>query len=49
MWVFFLIVVPFLTALVYLIARGQGMRERAIQHQVDLQKASESYIKQVAG
>jgi Phospholipase_D-nuclease N-terminal/Short C-terminal domain len=48
-WVFFLIFVPFLTALVYLIVRGKGMRERAIQHQADLQKASESYIKQVAG
>ena len=48
-WVFFLIVFPFLTALVYLIARGHGMRERAIQHQADLQKAGESYIKQVAG
>jgi hypothetical protein len=48
-WVFFLIFVPFLTALVYLIARGHGMRERAIQHQADMQKASESYIKEVAG
>jgi NADH:ubiquinone oxidoreductase subunit 6 (subunit J) len=48
-WVFFLIFVPFLTALLYLIVRGKGMRERAIQHQADLQKASESYIKQVAG
>jgi NADH:ubiquinone oxidoreductase subunit 6 (subunit J) len=48
-WVFFLIFVPFLTALVYLIVRGHGMRERAIQHQADMQKASESYIKEVAG
>src|SRR3954447_4822891 len=48
-WVFFLIIVPFLTALIYLIARGKGMRERAIQHQADLQKAGESYIKHVAG
>ena len=48
-WVFFLIVIPFLTALVYLIVRGHGMRERAIQHQADMQKASESYIKEVAG
>jgi len=48
-WVFFLIVFPFLTALVYLIVRGHGMRERAIQHQADMQKASESYIKEVAG
>ena len=27
-WVFFLIIFPFLTALVYLIVRGKGMRER---------------------
>ena len=48
-WVFFLIFVPFLTALIYLIARGHGMRDRAIQHQAELQKASERYIKDVAG
>ena len=48
-WVFFLIFVPFLTALIYLIARGHGMRDRAIQHQAELQKASEQYIKHVAG
>jgi low temperature requirement protein LtrA len=28
-WVFFLVFLPFLTALVYLIVRGEGMRERA--------------------
>jgi NADH:ubiquinone oxidoreductase subunit 6 (subunit J) len=48
-WVLFLIFIPFLTALVYLIARGKGMRERAIKHQADIQKASEQYIQQVAG
>jgi hypothetical protein len=48
-WVFFLIFVPFLTALIYLIARGHGMRDRAIQHQAELQKASEQYIRQAAG
>jgi hypothetical protein len=48
-WVFFLIFVPFLTALIYLIVRGKGMRERAIQHQADLQKATDQYIKQAAG
>jgi Short C-terminal domain/Phospholipase_D-nuclease N-terminal len=48
-WVFFLIFVPFLTALIYLIARGHGMRDRAIQHQADLQKATDQYIKQAAG
>ena len=30
-WIFFLIFVPFLTALIYLIARGHGMRERSIR------------------
>jgi ABC-type multidrug transport system fused ATPase/permease subunit len=48
-WVFFLIFVPFITALIYLIARGGGMRERAIKQQAEIQKASEQYIKQVAG
>src|SRR5215212_8097648 len=48
-WVFFLIFVPFLGALIYLIARGHGMRERAIQHAADIQKAQEAYIKQTAG
>src|SRR3954453_16854962 len=48
-WAFFLIVFPFLTALVYLIVRGHGMRERPIQHQAEMQKASESYIKELAG
>jgi putative oligomerization/nucleic acid binding protein/phospholipase D-like protein len=48
-WVFFLIFVPYITALIYLIARGKGMRERAIQHQADVQKATDQYIKQAAG
>jgi len=48
-WVFFLIFVPYITALIYLIARGKGMRDRAIQHQADVQKATDQYIKQAAG
>ena len=32
-WVFFLIFLPFLGVLVYLIARGDGMRERSIKEQ----------------
>ena len=48
-WVFFLIFLPYLGALIYLIARGKGMRERAIQHQADLQKATDQYIRQAAG
>ena len=37
-WVIFLIFVPFLAALVYLIARGDGMRERALAQQQQAQQ-----------
>jgi uncharacterized membrane protein len=47
-WLFFLVFVPVLTALIYLIVRGHGMRDRAIKEQAELQKASEAYIRQVA-
>jgi ABC-type transport system involved in cytochrome bd biosynthesis fused ATPase/permease subunit len=48
-WVFFLIFVPFLTALIYLIARGHGMRERAIKEQADAQRHFDQYVRQTAG
>lgn len=48
-WLFFLIIVPFLSALIYLIVRGGGMRDRAIKEAVDIQKAQNEYIRQVAG
>ncbi|MBJ7458625.1 MAG: SHOCT domain-containing protein [Thermoleophilaceae bacterium] len=48
-WLLFLVVVPFLSALIYLIARGNGMRDRAIKEAVDIQKAQNEYIRQVAG
>ncbi|MCU1480528.1 MAG: hypothetical protein JWQ19_1314 [Subtercola sp.] len=48
-WVLFLIFVPFLTALVYLIARGRGMAERSQKAQQQAQSAADSYIRQVAG
>ncbi|MET1018886.1 MAG: SHOCT domain-containing protein [Microterricola sp.] len=48
LWIIFLIFVPFLTALVYLIARGKGMAERQAKDIEAAQKASEQYIKQVA-
>jgi hypothetical protein len=48
-WVFFLIFVPFVTVLIYLIARGDGMRERAVAEQKHMQQASEEYIRSVAG
>jgi hypothetical protein len=48
-WVLFLIVLPFLGTLIYLIARGEGMRDRAIKEQADAQKHFESYVRQTAG
>jgi hypothetical protein len=47
-WVLFLIFVPFLAALIYLIARGDGMRERALHQQQEAQKQMDAYIRQTA-
>ncbi len=47
-WVVFLIFVPFLAALIYLIARGDGMRERALQQQQLAQKQLDAYVRQTA-
>ncbi len=48
-WIIFLIFVPFLTALVYLIARGRGMGERSASAYREQQHAADSYIRSVAG
>ncbi|MBO1902142.1 SHOCT domain-containing protein [Leucobacter weissii] len=48
-WLLFLVFLPFVTALVYLIARGSGMGERAQAQAKQVQDAQESYIRQVAG
>jgi HAMP domain-containing protein len=47
-WVFFLLVLPFLGALIYLIARGDGMRKRTIKAQEDAKGQLDSYIRQQA-
>ena len=48
-WVIFLVFIPFLAALVYLIARGSGMRERAIAAQSEARHQMDDYIRQAAG
>ena len=48
-WVIFLIVFPWLTALIYLIARGQGMAERARDAAVAAKKETDDYIRDAAG
>ncbi|WP_179150849.1 SHOCT domain-containing protein [Leifsonia sp. NCR5] len=48
LWIIFLIFVPFLTALVYLIARGPGMAERSQKEARQVQSATDQYIRTVA-
>jgi Phospholipase_D-nuclease N-terminal len=48
-WVIFLIVFPWLTAIVYLIARGQGMSERARAAAAEAKQQTDDYIRQAAG
>lgn len=49
LWIIFLVFVPFLTAVIYLIARGNGMAERQARDYKEAQSATESYIRNVAG
>ena len=48
-WVVFLIVLPWLTARVYLIARGKGMSERAQAAALAAKQDTDNYIRQAAG
>ena len=48
LWVIFLIVAPFLSVLVYLIARGRGMAERQAGAARQAQAETEQYIQSVA-
>ena len=48
-WAVFMIFVPWVGALVYLIARGRGMTERQMAKAADMQASQADYIKQVAG
>ena len=47
-WVLFLVLIPFLAALIYLIARGSGMRDRAIKAQADAKQQMDTYIREQA-
>ena len=48
-WVIFLILVPWLGALVYIIARGRSMGERQMAAMADAKARQDDYIKSVAG
>jgi hypothetical protein len=49
LWVIFIIILPLLGVLVYLIARGGKMHERAAAEAAQQQKAFDAYVKQTAG
>jgi magnesium-transporting ATPase (P-type) len=48
-WVIFVIFLPFLGILVYLIARGKGMQERQLEQAKQMQAAQADYIRSAAG
>lgn len=48
-WIIFLVFVPFLTALVYLIARGAGMQKRSYAMAMQQREAQDAYIRSAAG
>ncbi|UGT57703.1 SHOCT domain-containing protein [Nocardia asteroides] len=48
-WIICLIFFPLITALVYLIARGQGMAERSSAEAKQIKQAQDSYIRETAG
>lgn len=47
-WIVFLVIFPFITALIYVIARGNGMAERQVHTMQRARVESESYIREVA-
>ncbi|ANS31584.1 SHOCT domain-containing protein [Rhodococcus opacus] len=49
LWIIFLIVLPYLSVFVYLIARGRGMAERHLEAQSAAKQATDHYIREVAG
>jgi ABC-type Fe3+ transport system permease subunit len=46
-WCLFVIFVPFLGVLVYLIARGGGMSERAMEQQQEMRRQQDEYVRSV--
>ena len=49
LWVIFVVILPYLGILIYLIARGGSMHERAVAQAQHQQKAFDSYVRQTAG
>ena len=48
-WIFFIILVPWLGVLIYLLVRGDGMSERSAEDYALLEHRRRAYIQEVAG
>ncbi|MGI9539058.1 MAG: SHOCT domain-containing protein [Miltoncostaeaceae bacterium] len=48
-WALFIIVLPFLGLLIYVIVRGQGMADRQLAAAQDNQEAFDQYVRETAG
>jgi hypothetical protein len=48
-WVIFVVILPWLGVLVYLIAQHDGMRERSMQQAQSDKQAFDSYVRETAG
>ena len=49
LWTLFIIILPILGSLVYLIVRGRSMHERAAEDYQEREKAFRSYVQEAAG
>ncbi|MHB1943612.1 MAG: SHOCT domain-containing protein [Acidiferrobacteraceae bacterium] len=49
LWVLFVIILPYIGVLIYLIARGGSMHERAERQAQSQQKAFDDYVRKAAG
>jgi Phospholipase_D-nuclease N-terminal/Short C-terminal domain len=48
LWALFIIILPILGMLIYLIVRGHGMTERSLEAQAEAQRRQDEYIRSVA-
>ena len=49
MWVIFVVILPWLGVLIYLIAQHDGMRERSISQAREQKEQFDSYVREAAG
>ncbi|RZK94039.1 MAG: SHOCT domain-containing protein [Rhodococcus sp. (in: high G+C Gram-positive bacteria)] len=49
LWLLFLFLIPFLSALIYLIVRNEGMTKRSAEAFGQVKQAQDTYIRDVAG